>query len=374
MNQNQHTLRAACLTFGLCVSTLMAPEASASGTAYAFTVSQPTSSLTYSFTSSAPFTGTMIGENSPLKPANEQTRTKRLPPFTFTCGSLTATQNDVVTISATIAASGSTGTTAIRPAGTFKLGIDTAASTSVLQDFNVNLVASGAIEATANLNNFTYQSFCAINPGCTAPFLVPISLPLGTVSVTSLVAAQAPGAPESGTLSANGPNAWNFSVPCTLTVTPAISFSGTTVPADPQTVASVFAGTITVSGATATMTGSAALNYAPPTNTTPAPQAPTPFTIPSTSTLCPGINLILTITITSSSVTSSNTANLAAAGTKIACRCDANNNGGLEVQDIFDFLNLWFAGSPLADFNGGGLGVQDIFDFLSCWFAKPLGC
>jgi hypothetical protein len=29
------------------------------------------------------------------------------------------------------------------------------------------------------------------------------------------------------------------------------------------------------------------------------------------------------------------------------------------------------AGSPAADMNGGGLSVQDIFDFLNAWFA---GC
>jgi hypothetical protein len=50
---------------------------------------------------------------------------------------------------------------------------------------------------------------------------------------------------------------------------------------------------------------------------------------------------------------------------------DFNHTGALEVQDIFDFLNAWFAGSVAADFNGGGLAVQDIFDFLSAWFA---GC
>ncbi|HMN40444.1 MAG TPA: GC-type dockerin domain-anchored protein [Phycisphaerales bacterium] len=56
------------------------------------------------------------------------------------------------------------------------------------------------------------------------------------------------------------------------------------------------------------------------------------------------------------------------------CACgpaDFNASGGLEVQDIFDFLNAWFAGDPAADFNGGGLGVSDIFDFLNAWFA---GC
>jgi hypothetical protein len=54
-----------------------------------------------------------------------------------------------------------------------------------------------------------------------------------------------------------------------------------------------------------------------------------------------------------------------------ACPADFNGNGTLEVQDIFDFLNAWFAGNANADFNGGGLAVQDIFDFLNAWFS---GC
>jgi hypothetical protein len=53
------------------------------------------------------------------------------------------------------------------------------------------------------------------------------------------------------------------------------------------------------------------------------------------------------------------------------CRANFNQVNALEVQDIFDFLNAWFAGSSTADFNGGGLAVQDIFDFLNAWFA---GC
>jgi hypothetical protein len=55
-----------------------------------------------------------------------------------------------------------------------------------------------------------------------------------------------------------------------------------------------------------------------------------------------------------------------------ACAPDFNHSGGVEVQDIFDFLAAWFAGNPNADFNHvNGIGVQDIFDFLSAWFA---GC
>ncbi len=54
------------------------------------------------------------------------------------------------------------------------------------------------------------------------------------------------------------------------------------------------------------------------------------------------------------------------------CPADFNGTGGLTVQDIFDFLSAWFAGTASADFNGtGGITVQDIFDFLGAWFA---GC
>src|SRR5262249_11205684 len=63
------------------------------------------------------------------------------------------------------------------------------------------------------------------------------------------------------------------------------------------------------------------------------------------------------------------------------CDADFNGVGGVTTQDIFDFLNAWFAGchgqstiacnGANADINGGGLGIQDVFDFLNAWFA---GC
>jgi hypothetical protein len=62
----------------------------------------------------------------------------------------------------------------------------------------------------------------------------------------------------------------------------------------------------------------------------------------------------------------------AAALTVGCCAADFNNSGGLTIQDIFDFLNAWFAGDPRADFDHtNGLQVQDIFAFLNAWFA---GC
>jgi hypothetical protein len=57
--------------------------------------------------------------------------------------------------------------------------------------------------------------------------------------------------------------------------------------------------------------------------------------------------------------------------TRPACAADFNCSGGLSTQDIFDFLNAWFANNPSADFNGNGLDLSDIIDFISAWFT---GC
>jgi hypothetical protein len=58
------------------------------------------------------------------------------------------------------------------------------------------------------------------------------------------------------------------------------------------------------------------------------------------------------------------------------CYANYNHNNSLEVQDIFDFLNDWFAGKRAALVGGdgttGALAVQNIFDFLNAWFAG--GC
>ena len=54
------------------------------------------------------------------------------------------------------------------------------------------------------------------------------------------------------------------------------------------------------------------------------------------------------------------------------CRADVNASGTLSVQDLFDFLALYFSNAPIADFNFSGLTtVQDIFDYLAAYFA---GC
>lgn len=54
------------------------------------------------------------------------------------------------------------------------------------------------------------------------------------------------------------------------------------------------------------------------------------------------------------------------------CRADFDGQGGVTPQDIFEFLNAWFAADARADFDAqGGITPQDIFEYLNAWFA---GC
>ncbi len=73
--------------------------------------------------------------------------------------------------------------------------------------------------------------------------------------------------------------------------------------------------------------------------------------------------------------TASGTCNVSGNATTPCCFADYDKTGGIQVADIFAFLNDWFASSAFADFGGDGAGtpdVADIFEFLNAWFAG--GC
>lgn len=55
-----------------------------------------------------------------------------------------------------------------------------------------------------------------------------------------------------------------------------------------------------------------------------------------------------------------------------ACPADIDRAGGLNIDDLFVYLNLWFAGDARADFDRSGTrDIDDIFVYLNAWFA---GC
>lgn len=57
------------------------------------------------------------------------------------------------------------------------------------------------------------------------------------------------------------------------------------------------------------------------------------------------------------------------------CFADFDSAAGVTINDIFAYLNAWFAGSPYAKWEGDGVSpsgsIQDVFTFLNAWFA---GC
>lgn len=52
-----------------------------------------------------------------------------------------------------------------------------------------------------------------------------------------------------------------------------------------------------------------------------------------------------------------------------ACPGDFDGMNGVGLDDLFAYLNAWFASAPSADLNGiDGVTVQDLFGFLVRWF------
>jgi subtilisin-like proprotein convertase family protein len=50
------------------------------------------------------------------------------------------------------------------------------------------------------------------------------------------------------------------------------------------------------------------------------------------------------------------------------CQADFDQNGTRTIDDIFIFINAWFANDPRTDVNGDGRNIDDIFIFLNIWF------
>lgn len=55
--------------------------------------------------------------------------------------------------------------------------------------------------------------------------------------------------------------------------------------------------------------------------------------------------------------------------TSLTCCGDTNRDGIVTLQDLFDFIDFYFAQNILADANGDGrVSFDDIFSFLNCYF------
>lgn len=63
--------------------------------------------------------------------------------------------------------------------------------------------------------------------------------------------------------------------------------------------------------------------------------------------------------------------NTPGANTTPCCLADIDKAGGVQIDDLFLFLNLWFTGSPFADVGGVGTAsptIDDLFQYFNAYF------
>lgn len=56
----------------------------------------------------------------------------------------------------------------------------------------------------------------------------------------------------------------------------------------------------------------------------------------------------------------------------LPCRCDVNGDGNITIDDLFQYLNLYFTGAGDVDGNGATT-IDDLFLFLNCYFSNCAG-
>lgn len=329
---------------------------------YDCTVTPAASNLTYNFSGLAPTAGNLRGDTT----ATPASRTKRPPQSFISCGSLAAMQNDLVpfTGTGTIAGSGSN----VQPTGTFRLAINPATNQSRLLAASFDLLGTTSVTASALIDNFSVPAFCAINPSCLVPIPLTIDLPLGDATIND-VQAELSGGPYTGTLTATGPSAYDFSINAVFAVTPSVTFLGAPFNTGTQLVPVVFSGTVTVTGTSAAVTSNLNVQFNQ-SAMTPVPLPESPFTITGLG-ICEGLNLILAATINSSTASFSTTAAVVSAGTlKPPCPGDFNDDGRVDLLDLLAFNAAWSSNlgtmvSPGTNGDYNGSGVVDLLDLLA---------
>ncbi len=310
-------------------------------------------SLTGNFTGSATFAGTFIGNyDQTTNPGG--TRTLNFSIF----GTRPAAPTN---LTRTISGNGSSsGTIAGAPVGSYRLAANVADGLIQLSSVSTNLIGAGSHPTFPINTSVTYQSFLTAAPNNSYPFLLPISLPLGSAEVTAINVAQT--AAASGVLTPAGANQYTFSVTFPATLTTDIIFQGS--PSQ-----NVQTQDVTATGSINTVTGAATLTVNVSdvqSNTTPTPLDPNlPFDLPPATGTGEAAHLLMSLTINSQQTNLTGTAVLPGAGV-IVCPADWNQDGGVDGDDVIAFFTDWDRNA--ADYNhDGGTDGDDVIAFFANW-------
>jgi hypothetical protein len=284
------------------------------------------SSASWGFSLSAPFqtspsgTSYLIGNYDPV---NNPTGTRTIPGL---FGGDTNANTPVPITGGSVSSNASSGSTPLHPDGSFLIALDIPGGACAVSGLVADILNGQTASASVSLS-ITYNSFRTRQPTCTILGGFPISIPLGTVVLQSLVVTQDPGSAP-GTLTSAGGGAYDFSVPITGVAGVTATLNGESFPVDPVPVAFVLTGTVTPSGNTASLTSTISVNQG---DSQPG-QALDP--IPFDEPLCGG-HLIANIVLASINTTTVVNASLVGSGTRVnACDPDVNCDGSADGFDV----------------------------------------
>jgi hypothetical protein len=327
----------------------------ASAQTFNFTVTpagQTPSTMSASFTGTANFTGTFIGNyDAVANPGGTRTLTwnflgTRPAPPTNLAKNMSGTGN-------------SSGTANGNPVGTYTLSVDLGASAVTLSKLSSNLVGAATPNTSPVNATVSYDSFLTANPNYSYPFLFPVSLAIGNASLTSLQVTQT--APASGALVSADAGRYTFSLSVPADVAATLVLQGppsTTTQSQVLTVT----GSITPGSSSAAASLTISLNQSD-NNTTPQPMPPNqPFDMPDPSGSTVPAHLLMSMTITSQSDSITGSATLPASGVLAPPPCgssDFNGDGDYATDADIEAFFACLAGSCCptcgsADFNGDG--------------------
>jgi hypothetical protein len=271
-------------SLALLLSIAMA-RTSLAATTYNFTLQSPSGVTTTSASATANTTGTLIGAWDVTSNPTD-TRTK---PGLF--GTFGDTENLPVNTTLNFATSG---TPSIPQGGAFALAVDIANNSILLSNYSsfMSSAASGSLATSATI---TTENFRTRSPTSTYPGGIPVTLPIGNGSITSLDVAQT--ADVTGILSPTAnPNQFNFTIAVPVEVTLGVDLTGNNLLLGPAPTLLALQGTLDLNGNTATLSALAPLDINDQQNPALA-LPPIPFALPTVIPTGGTANVIFNLTL-----------------------------------------------------------------------------
>ena len=339
---------------------VVAHAARAQVVAYEMTINPSSSGLSATTEISFDSGGTLRGD---WDPSTNPTGTRTGLGFGFSPPGATQNDNVPVTLGGQIAGPVNTDT-----GGGFVLTIDDVLNTLAIDGLAADLLAGGVLTLPATVS-LAPQTFRTGNPFMLYPG-VPITLPIGELSVSSLTMNQV-GAAAPGVLTPTGPGTYDFTAAPIVVIEGQAEFLGNPVaiPGVPSPL--VLTGQITVSGSTITFSSVQAIAQ----NQTIAIGTALPEIPLELPTLTTGVTagVLLTLTLEDITTVLNGTLTLAAGGQAVLPTCTPDlttgaiagqpgygtPNGVLNNEDFFYYLGQFAAGNlAVADLTTGAIAGQ----------------